>query len=100
MTCTMLFQNNFDRLEMYIWSHPKKRKKKKENIYLLGSEWELLDCIAARASTALLTALMASKADVNGLLEDVVVVGKLGGSVRKILVINSILKLHQSRNKK
>jgi hypothetical protein len=43
---------------------------------------------------------MASKADVNGLLEDVVVVGKLGGSVRKILVINSILKLHQSRNKK
>jgi len=63
----------------------KKKRKRLQNIYLLGSEWELLDCIAANASTALLTALMASKADVNGLLEDVVVVGKLGGSVEKII---------------
>ena len=63
----------------------KKERRRLQNIYLLGSEWELLDCIAAKASTALLTALMASKADVNGLLEDVVVVGKLGGSVRRII---------------
>lgn len=54
--------------------------------------------MAAKASTALLTALIASRADVKGLLDDVVV-GRLGGSEIKqttVIIHASVILLSYS----